>query len=145
MNADQTTLKSLMQLLYKHYHEHFISKSVKFIKHSIMFLIEHKLYNKRCKTEYEDLEKASTHRSTVLSSSISTLKKANIEVHTITLTVNLPQDMSIITEADSYAIQTVQILQSEIIINHSSVTVIDVTPCSVNMKKNLFSQLFFKK
>jgi len=72
-----------------------------------------------------------------------TSEKAKMNVQITTSTPIQPQDMVIITDANTYEIQTKRILQSGVIEGLSPVTVIDVTPFSADWERDICSQMSF--
>ena len=97
-------------------------------------LVQHNLFNKRHKTRHEDSEEEeeATHKNMIILSSMFTSEKAKMNVQITTSTLIQSQNMTIITDANTYKIQTRHILKSEVIENLSSVTVIDVFSFSLH-------------
>jgi len=99
-------VQSLIHILYTHFTLYFANKFNAFIKSVIKLLIQHNLFNKRCKTRHEDFkeEKEVTHQNMIILSSRFTLEKAKTDVQIITSTFIQSQNIIIITDANIYKI-----------------------------------------
>jgi len=69
-------------------------------------LVQHNLFNKRCKTKCKNFKKEeeATHKNMIILSSKFTSEKAKTDVQIITSTFIQSQDITIITDANIYKI-----------------------------------------
>jgi len=70
------------------------------------FLVQHNLFNKKCKMRHENFkkEKEITHKNMIILSSMFTSEKVKMNVQIITSIFIQSQDIMIITDANIYKI-----------------------------------------
>jgi len=99
-------MQSLIHILYTYFTLYFADRFSTFIKSVMKLLVQHNLFNKRCKMRHEDFkeEEEVTHKNMIILSLRFTSEKVKMNVQITTSTFIQSQDMTIIADANIYKI-----------------------------------------
>ena len=137
-------VRLLLKILFQHFKSYFEKKSVLFIECTVIYLIWHNLFNKRCKVNCLSFNKEEIIlRRTVAASSINNSEKMRAVIQSTALTITQSQVMTITEDVNTFTIYANCISQSEDTEEFSSVLVIDVISLSANHKRDICSQISF--
>ena len=83
-----TRVRLLLEILFQHFKSYFEKKSVSFIEYAVIYLIQHNLFNKRCKMNCLSSDKEEIIlRRTVAANSMNNSEKVRAVIQSTVLTI----------------------------------------------------------